>query len=279
MIPMSLTQPITYLFVPGNRPERFAKALASGADRVILDLEDAVAPDDKAAARQAIAAWLNTLTAADKERMLVRINDAGSAWHLDDINWLQPTNLKAVMLSKTESSEQIARVTSSLPSDGAVVPLIETARGVLAAAAIAQAAQVSRLAFGSLDYMLDLDLPGHGFALDAAATMVAIASRAAHLPPPIAGVTPELDASRVQSDLAQARALGYGAKMCIHPTQVAVVRDAFKPDATSLAWAERVVIQWRQSHGAGAIQVDGKMVDKPVLLRAERILALASQSL
>jgi citrate lyase subunit beta/citryl-CoA lyase len=276
---MSVMQPTTYLFVPGNRPDRFAKALASGADRVILDLEDAVAPDDKTAARQAIAAWLNTLATADRDRCLVRINDAGSAWHLDDINWLQLTNLKAVMLSKSESSEQIARVTSSLPSDGVVVPLIETACGLLAATAIAQAAQVSRLAFGSLDYMLDLDLPGPGFALDTAATMVAIASRAAHLPPPIAGVTPELDASRLQSDLAQACALGYGAKMCIHPTQVAVVRDAFKPDATSLAWATRVVSQWRHSEGAGAIQVDGKMVDKPVLLRAERILALASQFL
>jgi citrate lyase subunit beta/citryl-CoA lyase len=230
-------------------------------------------------ARQAISAWLNTLTAADEERLVVRINDAASAWHSDDKNWLKSLNMKAVMLSKCETPEQVAEVACCLPSGGAVLPLIETARGVLAAASIARAAQVSRLAFGSLDYMLDLDLPGPGFALDAAATLVAIASRAAHLPPPIAGVTPELDASRVQSDLAQARALGYGAKMCIHPAQVAVVREAFKPDAASLAWAQRVLTQWRQSPGSGAIQVDGKMVDKPVLLRAERILALASQTL
>lgn len=270
--------PITYLFVPGNRPERFAKALASGADRVILDLEDAVAPDDKMQARTHIASWLNTLKAADWGRLLVRVNDAASPWHTDDLNWLRGSSFTTVMLSKCETPEQVADVASCLPSGGIVLPLIETARGVLAAATIAQAAQVSRLAFGSLDYMLDLDLPGPGFALDAAATLVAIASRATHLPPPIAGVTPELDAGRVQSDLAQARGLGYGAKMCIHPTQVAVVRDAFKPDATSLAWAERVLTQWRQSQGAGAIQVDGKMVDKPVLLRAERILAFAGQS-
>jgi len=165
-----------------------------------------------------------------------------------------------------------------MPPGSRVLPLIETVRGVLAASAIAQAANVSRLAFGSLDYLLDLDLPGPGFALDAAALAIAMASRAADLPPPVAGVTPELDASQVQSDLTHARALGYGAKMCIHPTQVAVVRQGFTPDAPTLAWAQRVVAQWQQSNGAGVIQVDGKMVDKPVLLRAERFLALAGPS-
>lgn len=271
--------PITYLFVPGNRPERFAKALASGADRVILDLEDAVAPADKVQARAAIANWVATLAAPERERLLVRINDAASPWHDDDLLWLQPSSIGAVMLSKCEHSEQVARVHAHLPAGGMVIPLIETAGGVLGAVAIAQAANVSRLAFGSLDFMLDLDLPGPGFALDSAATAVAMASRAAGLPAPIAGVTPALDAGQVQADGEHARALGYGAKMCIHPAQVAVVREAFKPDAHSLAWAQRVVTQWQQTKGVGVLQVDGKMVDKPVLLRAERILAQAGPSL
>lgn len=275
---MNTMPPLTYLFVPGNRPERFAKALASGADRVILDLEDAVATADKAHARQAIASWVATLTSSDAARLLVRINDVTSPSHLDDILWLKPSFIKHIMLSKCESSEQVARVLAHMPAGSSVLPLIETVRGVLAASAIAQASNVSRLAFGSLDYLLDLNLPGPGFALDVAALAIAMASRAADLPPPVAGVTPALDAGQVQADLAHARALGYGAKMCIHPTQVAVVREAFTPDAPTIAWAQRVVSQWQQSLGAGVIQVDGQMVDKPVLLRAERILALAGQS-
>jgi len=272
---------LTYLFVPGNRPERFAKALASGADRVILDLEDAVAVADKVQAREAVADWVSSLAAKDVQRLLVRINDVTSPCHVDDVLWLQRTSIKHSMLSKCESPDQVAQVLTHMPAGSRVLPLIETVRGVLAATAIAQASNVSRLAFGSLDYMLDLDLPGPGFALDSAALTIAMVSRAANLPPPVAGVTPELDAGQVRHDLAHARALGFGAKMCIHPTQVAVVREAFLPDVPTLAWAQRVHTQWQQSNGAGVIQVDGKMVDKPVLLRADRVLALAglSQSL
>lgn len=273
---MSATQPLTYLFVPGNRPERFAKALASGADRVILDLEDAVAPVDKPGAREAIASWVATLAVDKVDRLLVRINDAASLYYLDDLLWLLPLPIGQVMLSKCESPEQITQVLAHMRPGARVLPLIETVRGVLAAAAIAQVHNVSRLAFGSLDYMLDLDVPGPGFALDAAALAVAMASRAADLPPPVAGVTPELDAGQVQRDLLHARALGFGAKMCIHPAQITVVQQAFQPDAQSISWAQRVLTQWQAAQGLGAIQVDGKMVDKPVLLRAERILALSN---
>ncbi len=275
MSAMSLQQPLTYLFVPGNRPERFAKALASGADRVILDLEDAVAPADKVLARDSIASWVASLAADQLDRLLVRINDVTSPCHLEDLLWLQRTPIKHCMLSKCELSEQVAQVLEHMQPGSRVLPLIETVRGVLAATGIAQAPGVSRLAFGSLDYLLDLDLPGPGFALDAAALAVAMASRAADLPPPVAGVTPELDATQVQSDLTHARALGFGAKMCIHPSQVAVVREAFRPDAQVLAWATRVVDAWQAAATPGAIQVDGRMVDKPVVLKAQRILSCA----
>jgi citrate lyase subunit beta / citryl-CoA lyase len=165
---------------------------------------------------------------------------------------------------------------------------VETARGMVALHDIAAAPGVARLAFGSLDYMVDLDIPslrsdvdvggsvaGNGvsnFALDFAATQIAIASRAAGLPSPVAGVTPELDAGRVTADMAHARTLGFGAKMCIHPSQVAAVRAALLPSAQELAWAQRVLQAWQASAG-GAIQLDGKMVDRPVVLKAERIVA------
>ncbi len=265
--------------MPGNRPERFAKALASGADRVILDLEDAVLPADKALARSAIADWVRTLDAGEQARLLVRINDATTPWHAEDLAWLPGSGLSHAMLSKCEQPTQVAAVCACLPAEGTVLPLLETVRGVLAAQAIAAAPQVARLAFGSLDYLLDLDLPGPGFALDSAATALAMASRAANLPPPLAGVTAALDLEQLQADLAHAKALGYGAKMCIHPSQVAPVHAAFQPDAQALAWARRVVTAWRASDGQGAILVDARMVDKPVLLRAERMLAQTGQTL
>lgn len=194
--PMSVQQPLTYLFVPGNRPERFAKALASGADRVILDLEDAVAPDDKAKARGAIADWVGTLTLQDCARLLVRINDVTSPWHVDDVFWLQSSPISHVMLSKCESQEQVERVLTHMPPGSSVLPLIETVHGVLAANAIAPAKHVERLGFGSLDYLLDLDLPGPGFALDSAALAIAMASRAADLPPPGPGSHPSWTRAR-----------------------------------------------------------------------------------
>lgn len=267
--------PLTYLFVPGHRPERFAKALASAADRVILDLEDAVAPADKAQARSAAAAALAGLPPADRARVLVRINDAQSPWHQEDLRWLPAQGLSEVMLSKAEGATQVVAVRACLPPQGRVMPLVETVRGVAALSELAAASGVSRLAFGSIDYQLDLDLPGPGLALDTAAVAIAMASRVAGLPAPVAGVTPELDAGRVRADLLHARALGFGAKLCIHPQQIADVREALRPDEQTLGWARRVDSAWRAAPDAGAIQVDGRMVDKPVALRAQRILALA----
>ncbi len=274
---MSPHQPLSYLFVPGNRPERFAKALASGADRIIIDLEDAVAPADKAAARAAIAQWMDD-NPAHAEQVLIRINDAATPWYPDDMAMAQAVKALCIMLPKCEAPGQVADVLTLLSVNATVLPLIETARGLLAVQAIAAARGVNRLAFGSLDYMADLDLPAHSVGLDYAAAHIAVASRAAGLPSPLAGVTPELDAARVSADMLAAKALGFGAKMCIHPAQVAAVHAALAPSAQELAWAQRVLQAWAASAG-GAIQLDGKMVDRPVVLKAERITAQASRTL
>jgi citrate lyase subunit beta/citryl-CoA lyase len=265
----------TYLFVPGNRPERFAKALASGADRIILDLEDAVAPGDKAAARDAIAQWMAGAGEA-RDKILIRINDAATPWHADDLALAGSVRAACVMLPKCEAAAQVAAVLARLDDNATVLPLIETARGMLALPGIAAAPAVARLAFGSLDYMADLDIPADSLALDVAASQIAVASRAAGLASPLAGVTPALDALRVGEDMAHARSLGFGAKMCIHPAQVAAVRAALAPSAQALAWAQQVLQAW-QASGSGALQVDGKMVDLPVVRQAERILAQAAR--
>jgi citrate lyase subunit beta/citryl-CoA lyase len=266
----------TYLFVPGNRPERFEKAVASGADRIIVDLEDAVAPADKSTALEAVATWL-AHTQADRSRVLVRVNDMTTVWFASDAAMLRRSQPCGVMLSKCESAEQLAAVRSVMAPTAELVGLVETAKGIAQLQGIAASPGVSRLAMGALDLMADLDVSADSATLAFAASQLVIASRAHGLPQPIAGVTPALDALQVMGDMHNAMALGFGAKMCIHPMQLAAVQHALQPAAVDLEWAQRVLQAWNVSltsgAAAGAIQVDGKMVDRPVVLRAERIVA------
>ncbi len=262
--------PVTYLFVPGDRPERFDKALASGADAVILDLEDAVSPGAKDSARAAIARWIETHPNLDVP-VAVRINSALTELFAADLAFLATSGIKLAMLPKAESLSQISDVVASMKASGLVIPLIETARGVHNVDAIALAPKVQRLAFGTLDYAVDLDLSGDERGLAYAGSRIAIASRCANLDTPIAGVTPVIDNDQqLRHDVACARALGFGAKLCIHPRQVAIVRSAMQPAQAELEWAHRVIAAATEHNGA--VQVDGRMVDRPVLLRAQAII-------
>lgn len=265
--------PSTYLFVPGDRPDRFEKALASRAGAVIIDLEDAVAPAQKAAARASFVAWYRTATFAP-ERVLLRINDEGTPWFEHDIAVIADTAVRGVVLPKTESAAHIERLGSVLPPDGFVVALVETAKGIVQVDELAHARYLQRIAFGTLDYALDLDLGGDERGLLYPACRIALASRAAGIAAPIAGVTPDIGAdSRLLADLAFARACGFGAKLCIHPKQVDTVEAALRPGEAEIDWAKRVVAATES--GQGAIQIDGRMVDRPVIAKAMRILAQA----
>lgn len=270
-----MSVPRSYLFVPGDRHERFEKALATAADAVVVDLEDAVAPPAKAAARDAVAALL--ASGADADRIVVRINDEATPWFDADLALLRDGGARTVMLPKAERAETIARVRAACPGID-VLPLVETARGVLAAEALAAADGVQRLVFGTIDYALDMDLQGPLAAtlgLDAAAARLALASRAAGLPPPVAGVTVALDdEAQLRADMDRARALGFAAKLCIHPKQLAPLHALLAPGAGELAWAQRVLAAADAAHGA-AVQLDGRMVDKPVIERARRTVQRA----
>lgn len=263
--------PVTYLFVPGNRPERFAKAQASGADAIVLDLEDAVAPADKLGARQHIAAWTSQLKITP-EQLVVRINDASSPWFADDLAMIKDCGIKRVMLPKTEFGEQVKAAIAATSRELVVLPLVETARGINNIEQIALAEGVERIAFGTLDYAADLDLSGDPLGLIHPYSRIAIASRSAELAAPIAGVTPSLDdEEKIAADFAFARAFGCTAKLCIHPKQVAIVNRLSRPSPEELAWAEKVLAAAEAS--LGAVQVDGRMVDRPVVLKAEAIVA------
>jgi len=268
-------QPRTYLFVPGNRPERFAKAFTSGADAVILDLEDAVAAGEKGNARRAIANWFATASGADRARTVIRMNDVQGGAVGDDIALLQEVLAAAVMLPKTESADQVSTIRNAIPSCR-VLALIESARGVAMAHEVAKADGVACLVFGTLDYALDLDIDiAHDSeGLVYAAGALAVASRAANLPAPVAGVTPQLDdQQRLLADLAWARRHGFGSKLCIHPRQLAPIHNALAPAPEAVEWAQRVLTA--DAASPGAAQLDGRMIDRPVVLQAQRTLQRA----
>jgi citrate lyase subunit beta/citryl-CoA lyase len=268
-------EPRTYLFVPGNRPERFAKALASGADSVVLDLEDAVAPAAKGEARDAIAQWHRQAVEADRDRIALRINDAQSNAFADDLRLLREAGISNVMLPKAESAAQVHAIRENVP-EARVLALIESACGVANVQQVAATDGVARLVFGTLDYALDLDLDitDDSEPLVHAAGAIAIASRVAGLATPVAGVTPQLDdEQRLLADLTWSRRHGFGAKLCIHPRQIAPIHAALAPSAQSLQWARRVLAA--EAASPGAAQLDGRMIDRPVVLQAQRTLQRA----
>ena len=259
----------SYLFVPADRPERFDKALAAGADAVIPDLEDAVAPEAKDGARRSLADWLQHASA----KVVLRINGADTSWFEQDLALCAAAgNVTAVMLPKAERPEDLARVAAAAPGR-TLLPLIETAVGFDNIRALAQVPGVERLVFGSIDFQLDLGIAGEGEELLFFRSQMVLASRLANLAPPVDGVSTAIaDAEPLQAEARRARRMGFGAKLCIHPKQVPVVNDSFSPSPEELAWARRVLDTAQAARGA-AVAVDGKMVDKPVLLRAQALLA------
>lgn len=275
----ALVEARSFLFVPGNRPERFEKAVRAGADAVILDLEDAVPAAEKDGAREAIRTQWPALAALGLP-LLVRINADGSAAFDADVALLAALpGLAGVMLPKAESAASLQRLHERLP-EVALVPLIESAAGLDGVKAIAAAPGVLRLAVGHIDFMADLGLSCNE---DEAELLplrfaVAMATRLASLAPAIDGVTVQTgDEDRLHSDTLRARRLGYGGKLCIHPRQPAGVHAAFAPGEQEVAWARRVVEADARAGGA-AVQLDGRMVDAPVVLQARRTLARAQRS-
>jgi len=272
---MTPHDPRTYLFVPGNRPERFAKALASGADAIVLDLEDAVAPASKHDAREAVAQWCAGIDEAERARIVVRINDAHSSAIAEDLRLLCDARLTGVMLPKAESAAQVDTICAAVPG-ARVLALIESACGVANVQDVASADGVVRLVFGTLDFALDLDLDiaDSSDGLAHAASALAIASRIAGLMAPVAGVTPQIDDEpRLLADLAWSRRHGFGAKLCIHPRQVAPIHTALAPSAQAVDWARRVLAA--EAASSGAASLDGRMIDRPVVLQAQRTLQRA----
>ena len=254
------------LFCPADRPDRFAKA-ADRADAVILDLEDAVAPEHKVTARDAL-----TSSSLDPERTIVRLNAFDSGLFADDLVALAHTPYRTVMVAKAESAEQLSGLDRF-----SVIALCETAAGVLAAPSIAALPQVVALMWGAEDLVASLGGTSSRFA-DGSYRDVARHARSSVLLAAGAYGKAAIDAVHVDvNDLAgldaearDAAASGFAASAVIHPSQVETVRTAFHPSEAELDWARRV-IAGAASNG-GVFRLDGRMIDGPVVRHAERVV-------
>jgi len=267
-----------FLFVPGTRPERFLKALDSGASGVILDLEDAVAEEDKETARAAIRSAWPQFSDEQKKRLVIRTNSPGSKFYSADLILAQELQVACILIPKSESLDQINGAALILPNT-AIIPMIETAIGLHHLNEIANSNQVLRLALGNLDLQADLGMmcDAQETELQTARYQIVLASRLAQITPPVDGVTPSTDdLPRITDDAERAKRMGFGAKLCIHPKQVAIVQAAFMPTEEEVHWAQRVIEADKASKG-GAVKLDGKMIDRPVVLLAKRTLAIAGK--
>ncbi len=264
------------LFVPATRPERIPKALASGADVVIVDLEDAVAESLKVEARGDLDRFLS---ANPQASVLVRINAARHVQQAEDLKLCAArAGVIGVLLPKVESAAQVAVAAAS---GKPVWPIIESARGLAALAEIAAANGVERLSFGALDLGLDLGLasgtPGAERILDQARYALLLQSRLVGLAAPLDSVFPDIkNLPGLARFAADARDMGFGGVLCIHPSQVAVVHETLMPSVDELAWAQRILSAG--ASGEGVFVVDGEMVDAPVIGRARRLLQRAGQA-
>jgi citrate lyase subunit beta/citryl-CoA lyase len=283
----------SFLFAPGNHPRRVEKALSLGADAVILDLEDAVATSDKAAARKPVA---EALKGPRRCRGYVRPNAPSSPFCYQDLVETLHDKVDGVVLPKVESAADLHAIDWLMAAlerehgitEGSIdlIPMVETAAGVARVDRIVQARnlrpyrapwRVKRLAFGAADYSLDVGLvPSHEEPeLAEARARVVLASRAAGMEGPLDSPWFHLrDMEGYRRAVERSRRGGFQGRLCVHPDQVPVANELFTPSADEVARAERIVAEFREAEarGAAAVEVDGQMVDYPIVHRAQALL-------
>jgi len=281
------------LFVPGNRPDRVDKAVATVADRVIIDLEDAVAVSQKVETRELVR---DKIVVHKDRRVFVRVNGLETDFIRGDLEAIVVNELGGLVLPKTENSLQVEEIHRLLvglekkqelaAGNTAVILLVESALGIQNIFQVTSAAgELNReflIALGAADYALDMgiEITKDGGELIYPRSRIAIACRAAGIAPPLD--TPFMidlkDIEALKDDAARAKQLGFQGKLCIHPNQIEPVHVVFTPTAEEISFARRVVdaFEAEEAGGSAAIQVDGKFVDYPVVERSRRILQLAS---
>ncbi|GAW92804.1 HpcH/HpaI aldolase/citrate lyase family protein [Calderihabitans maritimus] len=282
MVPMR-----SLLFAPGNNFRRVEKALSLNADGVIVDLEDAVALTEKKAAREMVR---KALEIPRRNRLYVRVNALDTDFIQDDLEEVIRPGLDGVVLPKAESAEGIRYVDWLISQQEKkhglgsgtldLIPIIESALGVVRALEIASASKrVSRLAFGAIDFTLDIgtNFSKSGTEVFYARSQLVIASSAARIQPPVDTPYPDIqDIEGLVADTKKVRQLGFFGRLVIHPSQIQPVNEIFTPTADEIEHARRVVEAFNEAEARGiaAIQLDGKFIDYPVAARAKKVLEL-----
>lgn len=259
--------PRSLLFVPGNRPERFEKALSSGADLVCIDLEDAVAPDDKASARAAVIRFLSD---TDATHVSLRVNAPGTDACQDDLAAMSGLTLPFIMVPKVDTLGELAMITADAP----LIPVIESGLAILNAAAILSSDRVRMGLFGGGDYAADLGVPMTFEAFHYARSHLAACSAA--FEKPIFDV-PYLDVHDVaggEADTRRVADLGIHCRSAIHPKQIAAIHAAYTPSDDDIADAKSLRDAYVAAEGNAALH-KGKLIEAPILRAAERVLARA----
>lgn len=262
---------VTALYVPGDRPDRFEKAAASGTGTVIIDLEDAVAPEHKAGARAAAAEWITAHALDAPPAIDIRVN-AGNAEDLKTVASLD--SRVGIRLPKVEATGEVDTVADAVGSRR-ITALVETARGLERVAEIAGNPRLTGIGLGESDLASDLNAISPLVA-QYARVRVILAARAAGLPAPFLSVYPALDdLGGLEADTRAGRAMGFGGRNAAHPKQLAVIEAAFAPAPAEVAWALETVAAV-ESAGVARL-TSGEMADAAMLQRARRILALVAE--
>jgi citrate lyase subunit beta / citryl-CoA lyase len=283
------------LFCPGTEPTKVLKVPSFGADATAIDLEDAVSDSEKTAARDVAFTTITNPLFGDND-VYVRVNGMSTGRTLDDIRAVVHPHLTGIVLAKTDDADSVIQADEALTaaerSAGVpagrttIVPLLETAAGIYNAVDILRASpRIETAIFGFVDYMLDvgihsIDHTPNATELLYARSAVVLACRVAEVTPPLDG--PFLGIGDPDSFLRQcrqARTLGYRGKMLIHPTQIALSHQGFAPPTEEIEQAQHIVDQFAEAEqqGLGAIVVDGRLVDYPVVYRARNILQARNQ--
>lgn len=264
------------LFSPGDRPSLLRNAPSTGADVIVFDLEDGVAPDDKPTARDTVRTVLGDPDFDPDPEVCVRLNPTGIAADDDLDVILEDGTPDSVMLPKTRSADDVDTLDRLLDEHGVSVPviaLIESAPGVLAAPAIAAAAPTAAIAFGGEDFAADIGATRtpEGTELLYARQRIVVAGSAAGVDTLDTVFTDLEDDAGLRDEAAYASRLGFDGKLAVHPDQVPVIHEAFTPDDEEVAWATEVLAA-RDDHDGGVFRVDDEMIDAPLIARAERII-------
>jgi citrate lyase subunit beta/citryl-CoA lyase len=278
------------LFTPGDDRRKIDKALIAGADAVALDLEDAVAYSQKNAARNTVREVLHEPL---PQTVFIRINAVATDYILKDLRAVAGLPSAGLMLAKAESAEELGKldwllglleIELGVPRGAtALIPFVESAAGILRAAEIASCPRVKALAFGGVDFSQEIGLnyPEESCGMFFARSQLVLASRAAGIEPPLDAVLPDIkDNEKLAAEAGIAKKLGFQGKLIIHPAQIASVNTVFSPTPEEIKYARKVVAAFEEAEAKGkaVIQVEGKMVEYPMVRRAKMVLSMLNKS-